>query len=184
MEPTGYDLHDEIIAKLYIDVYPSLPAYEPARRMHIINHEQLEDTADIPLLEYANPRLCDAIATILFECNPKILQAFLDPQKHTFEWSHHTPATSRKPSVIIRRAHNEVTVGTFRNQGFRYVWGYYVKSVNDFRGFWTETFASSTRASTKLTEEGLNWYVMSMYDLILRQTLTSYVNFVGTRLSI
>lgn len=70
MEPTGYDLHDDIIAKLFADAYPSLPAYEPARRMHIINHEQLGDTKGIPLLEYAHPRLCDAIATILFESKP------------------------------------------------------------------------------------------------------------------
>lgn len=89
--------------------------------------------------------------------NPQILGAFLNPKKHTFEWWHRTPADSKRPNVVIRRIHSEVTVGTFRSQGFQHVWGYYVKSINDFRGLWTETFASSSHASTELTKEGPDW---------------------------
>lgn len=157
MNPTGSDLHDDIMQALFLKAHPSLPPSYPARHMHIINLPQLADTESIPIFEYVLPRLCDAVATTLFEAGPEVLEAFLDPRNKIFELWRRTHATHYQPSIVIRRAGNEVLVGSFRSQGFKYIWGYYVKSVIDFTGKWTETYASPWTAASRVTKKGLDW---------------------------
>jgi hypothetical protein len=157
MEPAGEDLHDMIMYNVFTDMFPDLPPFFPTQYMHTVTWGTLEDTDDIPLFEYVLPRLCDAVATVLFESSPKALSAFLDPTHKVFEWWRRVSTSYHQPSVVIRREGNKVTVGTFHNHGFRYIWGHYVQSIIAFTGKWTDTYAATGSTSSVMTKEGLDW---------------------------
>jgi hypothetical protein len=84
MEPTGYDLHDEIIAKLFVDSCPGLPLYEPARRMHTIDHEKLRIQKVFPY------------SSVLTPARPML----------SLQFSLHVTQMSLKHSLIRRNAHS------------------------------------------------------------------------------
>lgn len=65
------------------------------------------------VMQYVRPRLCDAIATVLFETSSKCLDAFLDPTVKVFEWRHEYSGSSRRLCVVIRREGNEVIVSLY-----------------------------------------------------------------------
>ena len=165
MSLTGDDLHDKIIAELYVDVYPRLPAYEETRRMHIIDLERLENTADVGFL-YVSPRLCDAVATILFQAGPGILEAFIDLHDHkTFEWCRRNPTSSEADGFVVRRDHTAITVGVYFDKGSHYVWGHYIKAVVDLMGKWMVTFTAPCLGTTMVTDNGLSWDSFELVDV-------------------
>ncbi|KAL5377974.1 hypothetical protein DPSP01_009420 [Paraphaeosphaeria sporulosa] len=95
--PYDDDLHDEGMCKIFRNVYPALPSHEIPGNMHIIDWKTLmgpDHTGPDPddeeefLLHFVKPRLCDAVATILFESVPSALDAWLDRSKKVVEWWH------------------------------------------------------------------------------------------------
>lgn len=159
MKPEGGDLHDNIIVNLFTNAYAGLSPHTPAGYMHIVDWEQLvHPPEDLVIFEHVKPRLCDAVATVLFESDPEALCAFLDPQKEEVEWRRGNNSTKwRYREIIIRRVQKKVIVGVFSNLGFKYMWRTYVESTIDFSGKWREVFASDMLAETQVTEKGVNW---------------------------
>ena len=79
------DKHDDIMQQFYSDICRTFPPTLPPRFMHLIDVDAYHNSRD-PVVRYANPRLCDAVATVLFKTNPRCLEDFLDTDIHTFEW--------------------------------------------------------------------------------------------------
>jgi len=106
--PFGPDLHDEIIRPFFSARYTMLPPSYPARHMHIIKGTPWK--AEDKVLCKASPRLCDGVATVLHNTDPKCLSAFLDPKNKVFEWRRTVQ------NVLIRRSGNEVLVRRRKSQ--------------------------------------------------------------------
>ena len=102
-DPFAVDLHDEVIAQFIIKRSPLLPVDFPLRHMHFLDWKAYR-ASDDQVVQWAGPRLCDAVATVLFETNPKCLEDFLNPKVKVFEWRRHLH------DVVIRRSGNEVIV--------------------------------------------------------------------------
>jgi hypothetical protein len=63
------------------------------------------------VIEYAKPRLCDGVATILHETAVKCLDDFLSPHVKVFEWRRYFTKRAGGQSVrVIRREGNRVVV--------------------------------------------------------------------------
>ncbi|KAF1959740.1 hypothetical protein CC80DRAFT_309406 [Byssothecium circinans] len=157
MNPSGIDLHDKIMANLYTDEVPALPSFFPAAHMHCFTWEELDNIAEIPILEYVMPRLSDSVPTILHTSSPEALEAFLDPNLKVFEWWRRMPETHHQSSLVVRRESNQVIVGAFRNHGFKYVWSHYTRSTIGFTGKWNTTYAVLGPATTMTTKDGVAW---------------------------
>jgi hypothetical protein len=100
---TSRDKHDEIMQQFYSDTCRIFPPSLPPRFMHLIDVDAYMNSRD-PTVRYANPRLCDAVATVLFKTNPRCLEDFLNTDIQVFEWR-------RSPSrVMIHRNGFNVTV--------------------------------------------------------------------------
>ncbi|KAF9740011.1 hypothetical protein PMIN01_02646 [Paraphaeosphaeria minitans] len=135
ISPDEVDLHDEQMCKFFRGIYPALPSQEIPGNMHIIDWKTLAgpdqtgpelDDEENFLLQFVKPRLCDALATILFESDPAALDAWLDPSKKVVEWWHSPHYLHRGVMrTVFRRDGNDVIVGTFTDLGFA----------------WTETYA-------------------------------------------
>lgn len=149
--PDEEDLHDEEMRKIFCDVYPALPSQEPHGKMHILDWKTLTgphqtgpdpDEEEKFLLHFIKPRLCDAVATLLFESDPSALDAWLDPSKKIVEWWH-IPHYLHRGVVrtVVRRDGSDVIVGTFTDLGFHVCWSQYIKAEIDNDGKWSETFA-------------------------------------------
>jgi hypothetical protein len=97
------DKHDEIMQHFYSDICRVFPPSLPPRFMHLIDVDAYMNSRD-PIVRYANPRLCDAVATVLFKTNPRCLEDFLNTDIQVFEWR-------RSPhGVMIHRDGFNVTV--------------------------------------------------------------------------
>lgn len=110
--PFAADRHDELMQMFFRDEHHALPADYPVRRMHLLDSDSYVNSTDA-VIEYARPRLCDAVATVLFETGPKCLDDFMNPAVKTFEWRHSYHLSSRFTghlSVVIRREGNKVLV--------------------------------------------------------------------------
>jgi hypothetical protein len=117
-DPYGPDAHDEIIEQFYVCGAlalgsMTLPELLPACYMHVIDHTARAGCND-NIVARALPRLCDAVATVLFRTNPKCLQDFLDPNVKVFEWR------KRPKYLMIHREGNQVVVGTYQYLGHCY----------------------------------------------------------------
>ncbi|KAF2445082.1 hypothetical protein P171DRAFT_514206 [Karstenula rhodostoma CBS 690.94] len=149
--PDEEDLHDDEMRKVFSDIYPALPSQEAHGKMHIIDWKTLmgpdymgpdPDDEEKYLLHFVKPRLCDAVATLLFESDPFSLDAWLDPSKKVVEWWHSPHYLHRGVMrTVIRRDGNDVIVGTFTDLGFNVCWSQYIKAEIDDDGQWTETYA-------------------------------------------
>ncbi|KAJ4305172.1 hypothetical protein N0V90_000703 [Kalmusia sp. IMI 367209] len=159
MSPTNIDQHDKIIANFFVDVYAALPYDAAPRKMHVLDWPSLNNVHDDLhiILQHVKPRLCDAVATVLFESDPMVLDAFLNPEKKMVEWWNRTAACSRRSNIVIRRNGKEVLVATFRNQGFKLIWGHYVKCEIDADGVWSEVFGMSGFASSDVKDGEVDW---------------------------
>ncbi|KAF2727976.1 hypothetical protein EJ04DRAFT_569929 [Polyplosphaeria fusca] len=153
-QPNGTDLHDEKMRDFYQTHIHDLPASLPPRHMHIINHITYTSTDHNPLYPRLLPRLCDGIATALYETSTKCLEQFLDPSIRVFEWRHTTDSNS---NIIIRRTGTRVLCGVYTNHGFHYYWSMYVRSSIDLSGRWTDTFAATSSGTTCVTAQGVEW---------------------------
>jgi hypothetical protein len=101
--PRGSDKHDEVMRQFYSNICRGFPPSLPARYMHLIDVDAYMSSRD-PAVKYASPRLCDAVATVLFKTNPKCLEDFLNTDIQVFEWR-------RSPScIMIHREGFDVTV--------------------------------------------------------------------------
>src|SRR5689334_22509723 len=94
--------------QFYSSSVPSLPGSSPARHMHVLNWEAYMSSEDT-LVRNALPRLCHAVAAVLYLTRPKCLEDFLNPGVEIFEWRRN------RNSVMIHREGNEVIVGTYHN---------------------------------------------------------------------
>ncbi|KAF2006934.1 hypothetical protein P154DRAFT_597314 [Amniculicola lignicola CBS 123094] len=146
--PDSEDLHDRRVSQ-YIIPHSVLPSHLPIQHMHLLN-ERSYNTSGI----LACPRLCDTVATVLFETHPKCLNHFLDPAVSTFEWER---LDSFGHSAVIRRVGYKVLVGTYKNHGFMLLFRDYVKSVIDFTGKWTEVYAAVSSGTIPCNIEGPDW---------------------------
>lgn len=146
--PSGRDLHDDIIAPFRSRDYDALPASAPARHVHALDARAYTSSSD-PVVRAARPRLCDAVATILAYTSPSCLADFLNPEVEVFEWRRLINC------VMIRREGSQVTVGTYYNYGTTYQWGFLVRSHIDEHGAWTETWASASQGTTPLGKDGV-----------------------------
>jgi hypothetical protein len=108
--PFGEDMNDELLKPFFSKKYRSLPPSTPARHMHIIDTADLVLSKD-PVVQYLRPRLCEGVATVLYETSPKCLDAFFDSTVNVFEWRRDvTRATKRNQCGVIRRSGNQVLV--------------------------------------------------------------------------
>ena len=80
--PDGEDLHDVLIRQIIVNKHPLLASPGPTGHMHTLDWKTFyrpdEEIADQFILTYTCPRLCDAVATVMFESDPAALDAFLD----------------------------------------------------------------------------------------------------------
>ncbi|KAJ4350270.1 uncharacterized protein N0V89_008891 [Didymosphaeria variabile] len=162
-EPQEQDSHDEVMRIVFSDIYPALPSNAESGQMHIIDWKTLmgpdylgpdPDDEGKFLLHFAKPRLCDVVATLLFESDPSALDAWLDPSNKVVEWWHSLHHSY--PGVfktVIRRDGNEVTVGTFSDLGFNVCWNRYIKAEINTNGQWSESFAFKGGQFRKQPEE-------------------------------
>jgi hypothetical protein len=151
IHPGDEDLHDEEMYKVFSDIYPALPSYESYGQMHIFDWKMFvgpdhmgpdSDDEEKFLLQFVQPRLCDAVATALFESDPAALDAWLDPSKKVVEWWHSPHYLHRGVlRTVFRRDGNNVIVGTFTDLGFNVCWSQHIKAVIGDDGKWNETFA-------------------------------------------
>lgn len=148
--PDGTDVHDEVMRQFYLDLHPNLPASLPARYMHIIGHKAYSKSSD-SIVKLAMPRLCDAVATVLYYTHPKCLEEFLSPDVYRFEWHH------QGDCAMIRREGNVVTVGTYHNFGTTYVWTYFVRSTISYAGAWTDNYAAVSLITTPISQDGVEF---------------------------
>ncbi|KAL1609891.1 hypothetical protein SLS60_001556 [Paraconiothyrium brasiliense] len=178
-EPQEKDLHDEVMRIVFSEVYPALSSNADCGQMHVIDWKTLmgpdhlgpdPDDEDKFLLHFAMPRLCDVVATLLFDSDPSALDAWLDESKSVVEWWH-TPHRSH-PGVfrtVIRKEKNQVIVGTYTDLGFSVCWDRYIKATIEKNGQWTESFAfkggqfkknpdeKNPGASSRKVRGGIDW---------------------------
>jgi hypothetical protein len=111
-KPRDADRHDEFMRIFFRNDYDGLPADTSIRHMHLLDLASYFNSTS-PIIEYVLPRLCDAVATVLFETDRKCLDDFLDSEVRIFEWRHTYHASSLSSgrlSVIIRREDYRVVV--------------------------------------------------------------------------
>ncbi|KAF2658021.1 hypothetical protein K491DRAFT_756455 [Lophiostoma macrostomum CBS 122681] len=175
--PTSPDLHDRLISQFFTFKYADLPADYPARHMHVLdwraytnpnpnakststssNTSEFDPSSrsDSCIVAYVRPRLCDGIATLLFETSRKCLDEFLDPRISVFEWRRRVAQADRNSSAVVRRVGGRVIAGVYRNHGFKYLWKFYIRSRISLTGKWTETFAGA-RGTTPVSSAGPQW---------------------------
>jgi hypothetical protein len=107
--PTTPDAHDQLMQQFFTFKYADLPADYPARHMHIIDWRAYINSND-RIVEYVRPRLCDGIATLLFETSRKCLDEFLDPEVGMLEWRRTGGQADRNSSAVVRRVGGRVYV--------------------------------------------------------------------------
>jgi hypothetical protein len=111
--PNGSDMHDEMLVryKLFRNGHAELPADLPARYMHLLRWQvYAASRRDDEMIQPVCPRLCDAIATVLFETSSECLDRFLDARVRVFEWRHNFSHSGHQLCAIIRRDGNVVFV--------------------------------------------------------------------------
>lgn len=148
--PYGPDAHDQVMQQFFSNCCKALPASRPARYMHILDRDKYIESKD-SVIQSTFPRLCDAVATVLFLTNPNCLQDFLNPKVKVFEWRRDGHC------LLIRRDDNKIIVGTFLNLATLYRWGFYVRCIISDDGQWTETYAAVTQGTTPVTIEGVQF---------------------------
>ena len=148
--PQGSDVHDSVLSQFYSNDSSDLPASNPPRHMHLLAQDAYMDSRDT-IVRCAMPRLCDAVATVLYLTSPKCLEEFLNPHVKVFEWRR------SGNGIMIRRDANRVVVGTFGNFGTTYVWTYFVCSDISDDGLWTETYASVSRVVMPVSKDGVRF---------------------------
>ncbi|CAE7215084.1 hypothetical protein CFE70_009871 [Pyrenophora teres f. teres 0-1] len=176
--PYGMDAHDSVMSRFFATNVPDLPASNPPRHMHIIAHDAYLGSADA-IVRCAMPRLCDAVATVLYLTNPKCLKEFLDPNVKVFEWRR---SGNR---IMIRREGDQVIVGTYANFGTNYVWTYFVRSNISNKGLWTETYASVSVVVTPVSRVGVMFDQVEseLSSLGIEPTDLNYALFMGRDLA-
>lgn len=148
--PYGPDAHDKVMQQFFSNRCKALPASRPARQMHVVDRDAYLNSTD-SVVQSTFPRLCDAVATVLYLTNPNCLHDFLDANVKVFEWRRDGNC------LLIRRHGNEVIVGTFLNLATLYLWGFYVRCTISHDGQWTETYAAVTQGTTPVTKEGVQF---------------------------
>ncbi|KAF1920859.1 hypothetical protein BDU57DRAFT_544477 [Ampelomyces quisqualis] len=151
--PLG-DLNDKVMQSVLgtRTVYFAAAVAAP-RSMHVVDLDAYFCTAD-KLLQYARPRLGDAVATILSHTNAACLSAFLNPLVKEFVFRRKVNNNEGGLILVIRREHNEVICGAYRNLGFKMLWKVYVKSVVGVTGEWCEVFAAG-RTGEMVVDKGV-----------------------------
>jgi hypothetical protein len=139
--PKG-DLCDEVMKQVLLQDRSGtfIPSPSP-RNMHIIDLEAYFKSDD-PLIEHAQPRLCDAVATVLSHTSRKCLEAFLNPAIKEFIYRRELDNNKGGLILIVRRFGNVVIAGAYCTFGFYYQWKLYVKSTVSITGQWHEVFAT------------------------------------------
>jgi hypothetical protein len=114
--PRAEDMHDRMMQQFYVSRYSDLPAEYPERHMHVLDRDAYIDSKD-QVVAYAKPRLCDAIATVLWETGEECLDAFLDVGVTVFEWRRECELGMRA-GKMIRREGNRVWVSSSNSLSF------------------------------------------------------------------
>lgn len=162
ISPEEEDLHDREMRKVFVDLHSGLRSDAPTGTMHIIDWKTLlKPDPDIEgqfILDYVYPRLCDVVATIIFESHPPALDAFLNMFNTTVEWWHrpHYPAPGTF-NIVIRRHQNEVIVGTYSDHVFRVCWSRFLRVKITPNGRWSEYFAFNGPATSPKVNGEINW---------------------------
>ena len=160
--PEEEDTHDREIRKVFVDLYPGLPSNAETSKMHIIDWKTpLEPDWDIEgqfILHYVHPRLCDIVATLLFESHPSALDAFLDETNTIVEWWYRPQySTQGASNIVIRRNGDEVTIGIFRDHVFSVCWSRFIRVKITPDGKWNEYFAFNGAAISSTESGEINW---------------------------
>ena len=148
--PNGLDAHDEVMQQFYQRECDTLPISNPAGYPHLLAHTAYLKYED-RLVQIALPRLCDAVATVLYLTSPKCLTDFLNPATEVFEWRRDGNC------LLIRRSGNQIIVGTYHNYGTCYVWTYFVRSTISSTGAWNETYAGASQITTPVSARGVDF---------------------------
>ena len=148
--PQSSDAHDLVMSHFYSNDLSDLPASNPPRHMHLLAQDAYMNSRDT-IVRCAMPRLCDAVATVLYLTSLKCLEEFLNPYVKVFEWRR------SGNGVMIRREASRVVVGTYANFGTMYVWTYFVCADISDSGLWTETYASVSRVVMPVSKDGVRF---------------------------
>ncbi|EUC49304.1 hypothetical protein COCMIDRAFT_78995, partial [Bipolaris oryzae ATCC 44560] len=152
--PSG-DLCDSIMQTCFLPrsrIFPSSSTSSP-RTMHVIDLSSYFTTTN-PLLHAAHPRLCSAIATILSHTNPACITAFLNPRIQEFIYKREVQGRKGGTTLLIRRHHNTIMAGSYRNLGFSLQWRLYVRSRFNALGQWYDEYAAPTCGATPVVGGG------------------------------
>ncbi|KAF2116877.1 hypothetical protein BDV96DRAFT_645282 [Lophiotrema nucula] len=141
-------------AVVFLDKCPSLPSTSPIDHPHIIDASQLTDYTPI-----ANYRLCDGIATTLWNSNQEAFAKFFDEKVKVFEWGNTTDKEGAfLASFVVRRVGDEVTAGMYHVSGDVHDWDWHVKQTIDFKtGKWTAKFAAFNGTTPYKEGEPVAW---------------------------
>jgi len=172
--PNGLDAHDEVMQQFYQPDCNALPVSNPAGYPHLIAHTAYLKDED-RLVQLALPRLCDAVATVLYLTSPKCLTDFLDPNTKVFEWRRDGNC------LLIRREGNQIIVGTYHNYGTCYVWTYFVRSSISSTGAWKETYAGASQITTPVSANGVEFedFVAEENEYGVDPTDEKYALYIG-----
>ncbi|KAL6706541.1 hypothetical protein ACN47E_005297 [Coniothyrium glycines] len=153
--PDG-DLCDQVMQQVYLGGSRYFEMSVSARSMHVINLEAYFNHDD-PLLQESKPRLCDAVATVLSHTSKECLEAYLNPAVEEFTYRRELDRNKAGLILVIRRAGNQVIVGSYRNFGFTLQWTLYVKTVFNSTGQWHDIYAALKPGHTKIINGCPDW---------------------------
>ncbi|KAL6152505.1 hypothetical protein ACJBU6_09369 [Exserohilum turcicum] len=159
--PSG-DICDEVMSACFVNgsrIFRNSSVPSP-RNMHVIDLAGYFNTQD-PVLRAANPRLCDAVATILSHTSSECVAAFLDPGVREFVYKREVEGRKGGNVLTVRRLDNKIIAGSYRNLGFSLQWSLYVKAGFGATGQWHDDYAAPVAGSTPIVDGVVMWDVFT-----------------------
>ncbi|RAR07945.1 hypothetical protein DDE82_002607 [Stemphylium lycopersici] len=126
------------------------------RSMHVLDLSAYFTTPS-PVLRAANPRLSDAIATLLSHTSAACVTAFLDPRVREFVFTREVERRKGGNVFVVRREGSSIIAGSYRNQGFSLQWSLYVGCGFNGLGLWYEDYATPVLGSTPIVDGVVQW---------------------------
>ncbi|KAF2473415.1 uncharacterized protein BDR25DRAFT_312483 [Lindgomyces ingoldianus] len=119
----------------YLDTSSLLPANAPTKHAHIIDLSSIDDELS------SNPSIWDAVATVLFQAGPEMLEWFLHSRNKTFRFVRKEGL--KDWNLIIWRKGCEVLIALFRPQSSKikskifYEWDKIIRCMIGYNGSWS-----------------------------------------------
>jgi hypothetical protein len=120
--------------------------------MHLIDEKAYSEDDDKNVRQ-AHPRLCEAVATVLYRTSPQFLAAFLDLNVKKFEWRRNGNC------VMIQRDGDQVNVGSYHNYVTKYVWTYFTHSFISEDGAWTSSYGAVDQLMTSISSIDVGFHL-------------------------